>query len=207
MKHIVLLGDSIFDNAPYVDQGGSVLEQLQQIVSDECKVTLLAVDGDVTNDVASQLDELPSDATHLFVSCGGNDALQSATVLHEQVSTVAESLNKLNSVRQSFRSDYQQILNRLIAIQKDFTICTIYNTVPNIETSELTALALFNEVILEEGIKSNIAIIDLRVVFNKAEDYSQLSPIEPSAIGAKKIAEIIWGIVSENNKGECNVYS
>ena len=30
-KHIVLLGDSIFDNAGYVDEGESVIEQLKKL--------------------------------------------------------------------------------------------------------------------------------------------------------------------------------
>ena len=63
-KHIVLLGDSIFDNAGYVDEGDSVIEQLATKLPNGVKSSLLAVDGDVTNDVYAQLENLPDDATH-----------------------------------------------------------------------------------------------------------------------------------------------
>ena len=68
MKHIVLLGDSIFDNADYVDAGDSVLDCLQGILPSDYKATLLAVDGDITDDVYSQLDKLPSDVTYAFLT-------------------------------------------------------------------------------------------------------------------------------------------
>ena len=48
MKHIVLLGDSIIDNGSYVNQGElDVAGQVQEELPDS-KVTLLAVDGNVT---------------------------------------------------------------------------------------------------------------------------------------------------------------
>ncbi len=75
MGHVVLLGDSIFDNAAYVAGGLDVRTQLQERLLHEWRVTLLAVDGDRTQDVIAQLQRLPHDASHLVVSVGGNDAL------------------------------------------------------------------------------------------------------------------------------------
>ena len=46
MKHIVLLGDSIFDNSLYVNPGElDVPNQLRSLVSHRSRVTNLAVDG------------------------------------------------------------------------------------------------------------------------------------------------------------------
>ena len=59
-KHIVLIGDSIFDNGGYVDEGDSLIEQLNRKLPENTKATLLAVDGDVTNDVYA-----PVSYTHL----------------------------------------------------------------------------------------------------------------------------------------------
>src|SRR5580658_10352230 len=87
MGHIVLLGDSIFDNARYVPDRPPVIEQLRRGLPPGWKATLLAVDGDVTADVAGQMASLPGDATHLFVSVGGNDALGQIPVLQETVGT------------------------------------------------------------------------------------------------------------------------
>ena len=50
MKHVVLLGDSIFDNASYVPGQPPVIEQLRSQLPPSWAATLLAVDGDVTED-------------------------------------------------------------------------------------------------------------------------------------------------------------
>ena len=73
-KHIVLLGDSIFDNAIYVPGEDAVIDQLRAGIPTEWQATLLAVDGDITVDVAEQLKQSPADATDFVISVGGNDA-------------------------------------------------------------------------------------------------------------------------------------
>ena len=45
MGHVVLLGDSIFDNARYVPGGPSVTDHLRRSLPREWQVTLLACDG------------------------------------------------------------------------------------------------------------------------------------------------------------------
>ena len=76
MKHIILAGDSVFDNGSYLKEGESdVRDQLVGLLDDGDKATLIGVDGDMNNDVTKQLDNIPKDATHLFISIGGNDVL------------------------------------------------------------------------------------------------------------------------------------
>ena len=83
MSHVVLLGDSIFDNARYVPGGPSVIEHLRRSLPAGWRATLLARDGAGTAEMDRQLDLLPPDATHLVVSVGGNDALDhSGLILH-----------------------------------------------------------------------------------------------------------------------------
>ena len=81
MDNIILVGDSIFDNAPYVADGQTVADHLQHELRNEAEVTLLAVDGSFANEVPGQLRKLPRSATHLFMSAGGNDALGARTAL------------------------------------------------------------------------------------------------------------------------------
>jgi hypothetical protein len=111
MSHAVLLGDSIFDNAAYVSGGPSVSEQLRALLPSDWQVTLLAIDGDVTGGVVRQLQDLPADATHLLVSCGGNDALTQIDMLSERVNSVAEALVRVTEVRESFRRDYRRLFS------------------------------------------------------------------------------------------------
>ena len=97
MDNIILIGDSIFDNAGYVSEGESVTDILRSITENESQVKLLAVDGDVTTDVPAQLESFPDSATHVFISCGGNDALRQVNVLNESVTSVGETMEKLHA--------------------------------------------------------------------------------------------------------------
>ncbi len=195
--HIVLIGDSIFDNEPYVAAGSTVSEQLVDM-ADNTEITLLARDGDVTYHVEDQLRKFPSTATHLFVSCGGNDALNSVKVLEKPVNTVGEAMDVFYKVTEEFRRDYRAMLSTILSKHSNLTACTIYNCVPDLPNHLKPALAVFNEIILEEAIRMKLPIIDLRVVCDKEEDYSRESPIEPSAEGGRKIAELIWAVANGN---------
>ena len=55
MGHVVLFGDSIFDNARYVPDRPPVIEQVRRSLPSGWRATLLAVDGHVTSDVQRQL--------------------------------------------------------------------------------------------------------------------------------------------------------
>src|SRR5215470_9656566 len=106
MGHVILLGDSIFDNARYVPDRPAVIDQLRQALPRDWQTTLLAVDGHITEDVANQLKELPADATHLFVSAGGNDALGESSILSEAAGTVGDALGIMHEARERFRDSY-----------------------------------------------------------------------------------------------------
>src|SRR5436190_11376774 len=103
MKHIVLLGDSIFDNAAYVNGGLDVIGHLNSMLAPDWKATLLALDGSITSDVIAQISKIPASATHLIVSAGGNDGLSQAGVLQEPAASVASAVDKLAAIRSGFR--------------------------------------------------------------------------------------------------------
>lgn len=201
-RHIVLLGDSIFDNAAYVPGGLSVIEHLRQTIPPDWSATLLAVDGSVTSSVSDQIAGIPANATCLVISAGGNDALQNIDVFNEPVTTVGEALQHLAGIRSNFQREYHKMLTHMLAINLSTTqwlpvhvaVCTIYNTVPGLGDMEKTALALFNEIILLEASMAKVPVIDLRIVCDDANDYSPLSPIEPSHEGGVKIASAIYRV-------------
>ncbi len=191
MSHAVLLGDSIFDNGVYVPDGPAFADQLRAALSEQWKVSLLAVDGHVTADVEAQLAGLPNDATHLVVSCGGNDALNYLPVLAEGAQSVAEVLSNFAQIRSDFGQEYRRMLEKVVATQRDVTICTVYDCIPDLEPTAHAALSMFNEVIFREAISAKVTIIDLRLVCTERSDYSELSPIGPSQMGGAKIAVVI----------------
>jgi hypothetical protein len=91
MNHVVLLGDSIFDNAAYVHGSSDVITHLKSIQPQDWKATLLAVDGSISTDVIGQIRKIPESATHLIVSAGGNDGLSRADILQRPATSVASA--------------------------------------------------------------------------------------------------------------------
>jgi len=197
--HVLLLGDSIFDNARYVPGEPAVIEQVRDRLPTGWRVTLLAIDGDVTTGVARQLTRLPADATHLFVSVGGNDALGESGFLNRRASSVPEVLNELHALQSGFRANYRSMLRTVLSLGLPTAVCTIYDSIPGFPQAALTALGAFNEVILREAIRNGLAVIDLRIAFNMPGDYSSLSPIEPSVLGGAKIACAIADVVAAHD--------
>lgn len=197
MAHIVLVGDSIFDNARYTEGGPDVIAQVRQLIPAGWQASLLAVDGSTTENVLEQLDNLPTDASHLVLSVGGNDAIMNADILRMPAQSTAHALAALHDVSQKFDGNYRRAVAACIKLGLPLTICTIYNgRFPDLEYQRLisTALMVFNDVILRVGIEYGLTIIDLRLVCSLPEDYA--NPIEPSSIGGAKIAGTIAGLVT-----------
>jgi hypothetical protein len=202
--HVVLLGDSIFDNSAYVDGGPDVISQLRQELQG-WKCSLLAIDGDVIAGVAHQLRGLPHDATHLVVSVGGNDALGYAPLLQEQPATVAEALLMLSAARDRFDDDYRAMLPAVLAQGLPAAVCTIYDTPPTEPNQKVikAALSLFNDSITRAAFSGGTPLIDLRLICNEAGDYANL--IEPSSQGGRKIAQAIAALVLSGHAGPHSV--
>jgi hypothetical protein len=207
MKHIVLLGDSIFDNDVYVPPDQAVINHLQRALPSGWKATLLAVDGAVTADLPQQVRHLPDNSTHLYVSIGGNDALQASAILNEEVSNVAEALTKLASLQNDFLARYTAVLSEAQATGLPVRVCTIYNARPygsdSANSAAWTALSLFNDCIIRVARKFNFGVIELRDVCCNEDDFSAVSPIEPSGSGGAKIANAV--AQSSQNAGGLDV--
>src|SRR3954470_21675538 len=91
MTHVVLLGDSIFDNGAYVRRGEpDLVRQVQARLRPGERASLVAVDGAVTADGGRRGERAPRDASHLVVSAGGNDALGHASVLEDSSRSIAD---------------------------------------------------------------------------------------------------------------------
>ncbi len=201
MSTLVLVGDSIFDNAAYVN-GPDVRAQVETKMPDDWAVSLLAVDGSYILDVPNQLEQLPDDAQILIVSTGGNDVLVQTEVLGDAVATVGEAFLLLGDAVDQFREDYCRMLEAVAASDVESYICTIYR--PDFPDGDLqrmtsTALGLFNDVIVEEASLRLIPILDIRAIFTDSCDYA--NPIEPSIQGGQKLADEIVGLIDDRSSG------
>ncbi|HVF67568.1 MAG TPA: SGNH/GDSL hydrolase family protein [Pyrinomonadaceae bacterium] len=200
MAHIVLLGDSVFDNAAYVRGGADVITHLRALVPEGWRVTLAAVDGSVVLDVPRQLESVSDDATHLVVSTGGNDALMQSDILREGARSSAEVLNRLAGVADVFESDYKRMLEALRSAGRPAAVSTIYY--PRMEDAlvqrlAVAALATFNDVITRAAFAAGLPLLDLRLICDEDSDYA--NPIEPSVAGGAKIARAVLRLVSEHD--------
>jgi hypothetical protein len=191
MSHIVLLGDSVFDNRVYANPEPDVMTHLQTLEGGSNRVTLLAVDGSVTSDVLSQVPDVPSDATHLVVSSGGNDALSSQHLLMERAGTVADGLSLFAEPLDRFARSYLTLVRELRSKKLPLALCTIYNgNLPDDQAKAARAgVSLFNDIIQRIAISARAHIIELRSICRNPEDYA--NPIEPSGTGGLKIAQSI----------------
>ena len=189
--HVVLLGDSIFDNGVYVPGGPDVVQQLRSELPSGWDATLLAVDGDVTTGVARQLRSAPGAATHLVVSVGGNDALGFAGVLSQPVDSVGEGLLMLADAQEQFADSYEAMLDGVLRAGLPTAVCTIYDTRQSEPSHPMirTGIALFNDCITRSAFSRGVPLIDLRLICTEPADYA--NPIEPSVQGGQKIARAI----------------
>lgn len=192
MTHIVLLGDSILDNAPYVERGQDVCSHLKRIIADDWRATLLAVDGSCLRDIPGQLQKLPSDATHLVFSCGGNDALEHLEILAEPSSGTNATLIRFNRVRRAFLEKYEEVLTGLVASGLPVTALTIYDPAfveTSLQEAAEAALCFFNDSITRTAFTCGVNLIDLRTLFDEPGDMA--NAIEPSSQGGLKIARAV----------------
>ena len=189
--HVVLLGDSIFDNGAYVRGGPDVVKQLRAILPPGGRATLLAVDGAVTADVRAQLARLPPDATDIVLSAGGNDALGHLHLLQRHARHGGEALSWFAAAVVPFAAEYRALLATLAGAGPRVIACTIYegNLEPSLREPARAALGIFNDVIQRLARAARVPVIELRDVCTDAADYA--NPIEPSVQGGAKIAAVI----------------
>lgn len=206
MKHITLLGDSIFDNKSYVGVHGiDVITHLRQKIADRHSrmgwtADLKAVDGSRAHHVAAQIAGVSDETTNIFVSVGGNDALYEAEILNLPISSSAQVFSELSDRAAAFENRYAQMLETVLNLGKPTALCTIYYPrmeQPAYQKLAVAALASFNDVIIRQAFRQGLPLIDLRFVCDDDRDYA--NPIEPSEAGGAKIADVILQVAETHN--------
>lgn len=198
MQHLVLIGDSILDNAAYTAGGPAVITHVQGQLPAGWRASLVAVDGSITEDIYAQLQQIPADATHLLLSVGGNNALSCLAILETPVDSTAEALLLLSEMARDFELAYRTMLQACLAVGLELVVCTVYNgNFPdsNYQQRAAVALTVFNDVILRIATEYRLTVIELRLICTAPDDYA--NPIEPSATGGAKIAQAIVKAVTE----------
>jgi hypothetical protein len=194
-RHVILCGDSILDNAAYVDDGPDVAAQLRGLLDEGDTVTLLAIDGSIAEGAVKQLADISSDATHIIVSTGGNDILHHAALLEQPVSAVAGAMAILTAAVAEFAPNHRLAVEAAWQHDLPVAFCTIYDA--NMGPLITTAMSIFNDAITRNVHGLGLDLIDLRITCSEAADYA--NPIEPSVQGGAKIAAAITRYVEESD--------
>ena len=201
-QSLILIGDSIFDNAVYVAPNERCVEDHCRALLPDWNVRLWAVDGNTASDIPSQIEshETPPDAVAVM-SVGGNDALAYQELLLGDMPPIVPTnlFAHLHPSIEQFRAVYNKALDAIQARNIPLSTCTIYNgNFPEPQqAAATTGIALFNDVIYRESGRRNLPVIELRDVCTDLVHYA--NPIEPSESGGLAIAEAITAIHGTND--------
>ena len=222
-KKIYLLGDSIIDNAPYVQNNEKdVASHLNSMYKSSPQINIYnrAVDGHTMKDLLdTQLsDEGLNEATNIVVSIGGNDLLGNLYFLIDamglyqgQESKVFQRTTTRNKtfedtyfeIIKPMQQEYESVVANLSNYRAKLLLCTVYegDLVDSDEFSDViysskTMLSIFNDLVYRTAQKYNAEVLELRDIFVTSEDYA--NPIEPSHRGGEKFAkEIVRWVENE----------
>jgi hypothetical protein len=193
--HVVLLGDSIFDNRSYTGGEPDVVTHLRRLLPATWRATLCAVDGATIARLDEQLARVPADASHLVISIGGNDALQNSDLLTLRVASSAEALEICSERVALFERRYRQGIERALGLGHHTAVCTVYNgaLAADVAVAARAGLTLFNDAILRTAAALRVDVLELRHVCTEPADYA--NPIEPSGQGGLKIAGAVGRMI------------
>ena len=199
--HIVLLGDSIFDNGAYVRRGEpDVVRQLRARLPAGARATLAAVDGATAADVRRQLERLPADATHLDRQRRRQRRARQYRRARRARALDRRRVDAPRRHRRRFRARLSRHARSVLDRGRPTALCTIYEPRypdPRFQRLAVTGLVLFNDVITRAAFAHGLPVLDLRLICDEDADFA--NPIEPSAQGGDKIAAAIARLVAEHD--------
>ena len=183
----LLLGDSILKNDAYVSNGQSLHSLLKERTNN--KTYCYAVDNSTIIDVYKQIDKIPynfnNPNTTLFLSIGGNDILQNC---------VESNTNCNKSDLVPMFSAYKKLVKSIQTKLPDVNIVILDIYYPNNlkykQHHEL--INEWNKMIYDyarENSNNIDSVLKISTILRQDEDFTL--DIEPSAVGSKKVVDII----------------
>jgi lysophospholipase L1-like esterase len=189
---IILLGDSVFKNDDYVEQGKSVYsflnKQIQQKQKD-IKVYNYAVDDSTIVDVYNQINQIPIDLnnenTTIFLSIGGNDILEKFVEKENTSENTNVTLDAMFSAYKKIVKSIQTKMNK-----SNIVLLDVYYPYSIKLKPYIPILRTWNNKIKNYANDSSNNIQDvLKVSEFLTQPNDLVFDIEPSEIGGEKLAK------------------
>ena len=178
VTHIVLLGDSIFQNNNYVPKSKSVEYLLKEKLSIPSLV--LAQDNAIIYDIPKQYNSMPlnlnAKTTNLYISIGGNDLLN----LYEHNNTNNSKL--FNMVWEIYK---KTILMLIDSTQCNIILTDIYFITDPNYSRYLPIIKKWNANLYRFASKNNFKVFKISEILTQPQDFT--NSIEPSSVGGKKM--------------------
>ncbi|MEL6121131.1 MAG: SGNH/GDSL hydrolase family protein, partial [Pseudomonadota bacterium] len=145
-------------------------------------------------DIPNQLEKVPAQITDIVVSIGGNDLMKFRHLL-ARVAEGEQLEDVIASPLADFEIAYGWMLDSVAEHGTKVTVCTIYTAIPFAEPEMRdhapSAIGAFNAIILRLAEARGLSVIRLDQACTENDDFSDMSPIEPSSKGGQKIVDAI----------------
>ena len=213
--HILILGDSVFDNTVYIGKHEKDGEARMLDALPNYHQTFLALDGHITKHVIDFQTKYIKDAvlqngpiTDLVMSIGGNNLLKEASLLGVKTKDAMGGLSLFRKIQEQFSKDYSKMLLSIkphLGVDTRWHVLGIYypcfsalQDFPNrafpkdmhFQNASRLGVDLFNSVIKQQIDDKDY--IDLNHLFHYGGNKRYYAnPIEPSSEGSRVIAEVI----------------
>jgi len=181
-NNVILLGDSVFKNNPYVTDKFSVENRLERKMN-----TLgLAEDGAVINDIMQQYHQVPEEwdnkNTYLFVSVGGNNILND--YYYTDVPTT--NLKPFDAIW----NDYESQIKDLKSATKCKIVLTDIYYITDVNYRKFHPLIKkWNNHLQTFAKKEKLSVYKISELVDRPQDFTH--SIEPSIIGGQIIVDNI----------------
>lgn len=202
--HVVLLGDSTLDNGRYLNRSLgdlSVGMQLEHRCDERnWEMTMLAQDGSLLEDVMlRQLPMIPRHATHVVLSCSGNDLLALLNRMVVANFTIGSVYGAIGEGLKLVAEQYRELIAHLKSLKCHVACCTVYR--PNFNQVFFKSLATFslgihNSRLMNIAEDLGCSVLDLANILEGKEDFA--NPLELSTRGGAKVVENITNFVNEH---------
>ena len=170
-QNVILIGDSMLNNSNYVSQGESIPDLLSKKLVGNT-VYNFAKDGATISDCYAQIDKIPLDSnTTIFVSCGGNNILNSR----------GQNLN----VTKLF-AEYSELIKSIkVRTTTDLYVLNLYMPAGGHHTSYKPAIDQWNQLLQDNASTLGYSVLTTDDLLTASEDF--IYGVEPSFNGGKKL--------------------